>query len=100
MKKLLSFLLVGILSATLFTNQVSAQSGLPKMNRKSFLDSLTPEQKQALRKSLRARYDSLSPAEKEAFKKKLLERADSTLTPQQKARLRRRLKNTAPAGNG
>jgi hypothetical protein len=83
-------------SCTFSAMDVSAQRGIPKMNRRLLLDSLSPEQKKEFRKNLRARYDSLSPEQKEKFKARILNRADSTLSPQQKARLRKRLKNNQP----
>ncbi len=95
MKKLL---LLSLLAGFSFT-QVSAQRGIPKFNRKSMLDSLSPEQKKEMRSKARARYDSLPPEKKEELKERLKNRADS-LNPEQKARLRKRLRNNKPADKG
>ncbi|MES2003537.1 MAG: DUF3106 domain-containing protein [Bacteroidota bacterium] len=95
MKKLLILVL---LSGFCFT-QVSAQKGLPKLNRKAMVDSLSPEQRKEMRKIMRAKYDSLSPEKKAALRERILSRADS-LNPKQKARLRKRLQNNTPANKG
>lgn len=88
MKKFLLFALIAGFSLT----QVSAQRGIPRVNRKAMLDSLSPEQKQEFRKNLRAKYDSLSPEQKKELRDRIKSKADS-LSPEQKARLRKRLRN-------
>ena len=88
MKKFLPFALIAGFSLT----QVSAQRGIPRVNRKAMLDSLSPEQKQEFRKNLRAKYDSLSPEQKKELRDRIKSKADS-LSPEQKARLRKRLRN-------
>ena len=95
MKKLLILVLLAGFSVT----QVSAQKGLPKLNRKAMVDSLSPEQRKEMRKKFRARYDSLPPEKKAELRERIMRRADS-LGTDQKARLRKRLKNNKPTDKG
>jgi DNA-binding MarR family transcriptional regulator len=101
MKKILSILIVGILSVTAFSSQASAQRGakLSKETRRALLDSLTPEQKKALRENMRAKYDSLSPAQKEKIKDQIKSRLDS-LPPKERKELRQELLRNRKKGNG
>lgn len=96
MKKLVSVLTVVLFTTTVFT--ASAQRGVPKINRRALLDSLSPEQKKELRTRMRARYDSLPPEQQQQVKAALKNKIDS-LSPQEKKKLRRQLRQQKAGGS-
>jgi hypothetical protein len=79
------------------STEASAQRGVPKINRRALLDSLSPEQKKELRTKMRARYDSLSPEQKDRVKDQLKSKMDS-LSPQEKKKLRQQLRKRKADG--
>lgn len=97
--KLFSVFIISLLLLTSTRYEAVAQKGLPKFNRKALMDSMTPEEKKAMRKRLKAKYDSLPPEQKEKIKERVMNRADS-MTPQQKRKLFKQLKNNKPATTG
>jgi len=99
MKKGLVTLVFSLLLSAGFSTGAFAQKGLPRFNRKALMDSMTPEEKKAMRQQLKARYDSLPAEQKEMIKEKIKERFDS-LPPQQKRKLLKQLKNNKSAANG
>lgn len=97
--KFFSMLTFSLLLLSASQNAVMAQKGLPKLNRKAMMDSMTPEEKKQMRKRLKARYDSLPPEQKEKIKERILNRMDS-MTPQQKRKMLKQQKNNKPATTG
>ena len=86
------FFLICLLLLTV--GSVQAQRGIPRMNRKAMLDSLSPEQKKAIKEKLKARYDSL-PAERKAEIRKSLKAKLDSLTPEEKQALKEQYRKKA-----
>lgn len=100
MKRMFSCFFIGVFSLCLVTTKGSAQKRisvadlkLKADSLKARFDSMSPEQKKALRQRIKARYDSLPPAEKEKIRQDLLNKIDS-LTPEQRKKMARRLRNS------